>query len=49
LPLAVQIPPESAAKMGPGAHEIIFQIERRTLDASPPSTVAEKSTFMIPR
>jgi cytochrome c oxidase accessory protein FixG len=49
LPLAVQIPPESATKMGPGAHEISFQIERRTLDASPPSMVTEKSTFMIPR
>jgi polyferredoxin len=49
LPLAVQIPPESAAKIGPGAHTISFAIERRSLDASPSATVTEKSTFVIPR
>jgi polyferredoxin len=49
LPLAVQIPAESAARLAPGVHPIRFSIERQAHDADPPAVVTEKSTFVIPR
>jgi cytochrome c oxidase accessory protein FixG len=49
LPLSVQIPPETAARLTPGAHAITFEIERRAHDADPAALVIEKSTFVIPR
>ena len=49
LPLAVQLPPGEAARRGPGAHEIVFQIERLPSPQHETATVAEKSTFVIPR
>jgi cytochrome c oxidase accessory protein FixG len=49
LPVSVQIPPEAAARLTPGAHAITFEIERWGHDADPPVLVTEKSTFVIPR
>jgi polyferredoxin len=49
LPVSVQVPPEAAARLTPGAHAITFEIERRGHDADPPVLVTEKSTFVIPR
>ncbi len=48
--VAVRIPPQSAADVGPGAHAIEFDIE--LLPTIPGSSVArslEKSTFVVPR
>ncbi|HEY6133233.1 MAG TPA: cytochrome c oxidase accessory protein CcoG [Rubrivivax sp.] len=49
LPVTVQITPEAAARTGPGAHAITFEIERHSLAADPVASVTEKSTFVIPR
>ena len=49
LPLAVQVPPDSATQTGPGAHAITFEIERRANDTDPAVSLVEKSTFVIPR
>jgi cytochrome c oxidase accessory protein FixG len=53
VPLAVRVPPQTAAALGTGAHPIHFQVDR------PPGTVTagqrldpgliEKSTFIVPR
>jgi len=49
----VRVPPEAAAKAGPGAHEIHFQIELLGADAGGRpmggAAVSEKSTFVVPR
>jgi cytochrome c oxidase accessory protein FixG len=49
VPVSVQIPPESARDLGPGAHPLRFRIER--IDAALPEGVAvqEKSTFVVPK
>jgi len=44
--LAVQVPPESARALGPGAHPIRFHIASLT-DAH--TALQEKSTFVVPR
>ena len=49
VPVSVRVPPEAAAKVGPGAHRIDFSIERQASDAGSARTVVEKSTFMVPR
>jgi cytochrome c oxidase accessory protein FixG len=49
LPLAVQVPPQAAARLGAGVHDIRFEIERRAGDGHEASQVVEKSTFVIPR
>jgi hypothetical protein len=47
------VPPESASRAGPGAHEIHFQIELigQAADGQPSAgaAVSEKSTFVVPR
>ena len=48
LPVSVQIGPETARQLGPGAHELTFSIERFD-DAQAPASVHEKSTFVVPR
>jgi cytochrome c oxidase accessory protein FixG len=48
--VAVRVPPETAAQVGPGAHPIEFDIE--LLPSEPGARVArslEKSTFVVPR
>ena len=56
--LNVRVPPETAAKAGPGAHEIHFEIALRTNDDSKTgdsghdrhgAELSEKSTFVVPR
>jgi hypothetical protein len=49
VPLAVQIPPEEATRRGPGAHAIVFQVERLPAADFGAAQVAEHSTFVIPR
>jgi len=46
--LAVRVPPQSARALGPGAHPIQFQIGRSDA-AEDTTTIAEKSTFVVPR
>ena len=48
LPVSVQIPPEAARAIGPGAHAMRFEI-RRDADGADASPVTEKSTFVVPR
>jgi hypothetical protein len=45
--LAVQVPPQAAQAIGPGAHPIRFRIEG--VGASADKPVEEKSTFVVPR
>ena len=49
VPLAVQIGPETVSRMGPGAHPVVFYIERVARGGEPEARVSEKSTFVIPR
>ena len=49
VPLAVQIPPEEAARRGPGAHGLVFQVERMPSADVASAQLAEASTFVIPR
>jgi cytochrome c oxidase accessory protein FixG len=49
LPLAVQIPAESAQRLASGAHTISFDIERIARGGDGATTIVEKSTFVIPR
>lgn len=46
LPVAVQVPPESAQALGPGAHRFEFVLELQGADRAP---VIESSTFVVPR
>ncbi|MDP1693541.1 MAG: cytochrome c oxidase accessory protein CcoG [Burkholderiaceae bacterium] len=50
VPVAVQVPPEAAQRVGPGAHVIEFTIEQ--LPATPEHAarqIQERSTFVVPR
>jgi len=47
LPVSVHIGPETARRLGPGAHALSFAIERLD-DAEAPASVLEKSTFVVP-
>jgi cytochrome c oxidase accessory protein FixG len=48
VPVNVQLPPETAQRIGPGAHTVEFVILR--VDGGHDEvTVTEKSTFMVPR
>jgi cytochrome c oxidase accessory protein FixG len=51
LPVSVQIGPQTAAALGPGAHPLLFVVERVEDPAGgrPPPRVQEKSTFVLPR
>ena len=50
LPVAVQIPAQTAAQQASGAHPIRFVIERQASDPQATwAAVSEKSTFVIPR
>jgi cytochrome c oxidase accessory protein FixG len=49
MPIAVQIPPASAAALEPGAHTIRFRIVRQGDADQAPVAVDEKSTFVLPR
>jgi cytochrome c oxidase accessory protein FixG len=45
----VQVPPEVAAKAGPGAHPIHFDVTRAPQPGHDATQVSEKSTFVVPR
>jgi cytochrome c oxidase accessory protein FixG len=49
VPLAVQVPPESAARAGPGVQTLQFKIVRQARGGLDEAQVVEKSTFVIPR
>ena len=49
LPLAVQISPDVAERIGAGAHSLTFEIERLPQKDEPPVRLSEKSTFVTPR
>jgi cytochrome c oxidase accessory protein FixG len=49
VPVAVQVPPQSAAALGPGAHPLRFEIIREADGVQPAASVSEKSTFVVPR
>ena len=49
VPLAVQVPPETAAAAGPGAHVLTFAVEQLSDAGLAPARVVERSTFVIPR
>ncbi len=48
LPLNVQMPPDAASRLGPGAHKLVFVVTRRDGQGEPLS-VHESSTFVVPR
>ena len=48
LPVRVQVPPDEAQALGPGAHPLHFEITRRD-DAGRATPLSEKSTFVVPR
>lgn len=49
VPVALRVPPESAAAAGPGSHRVDFTIERVAGSTDTPVQLREKSTFMVPR
>jgi cytochrome c oxidase accessory protein FixG len=49
LSLALQVPPQTAAQVPSGAHEIHFTIERTATAGDGAHSVREKSTFVLPR
>lgn len=46
MTVSVRVPPEGAQQAGPGAHPIVFRVERQGADAA---QTQEKSTFVVPR
>ena len=46
VPVAVRVPPESAAQAGPGVHKIVIRVMSLGEDAT---VLDEKSTFVVPR
>ncbi len=48
LPIRVQVSPEEAQVLGPGAHPLRFEIVRGA-DAGHAEALSEKSTFVVPR
>ncbi len=49
LALTVQIPPETAARSGPGVHPLVFQVDRLPGPDVAAAQLTEPSTFVIPR
>jgi cytochrome c oxidase accessory protein FixG len=50
VPIAVRLPPESAARLGPGTHPVQVRIQRvEPTPGTAPREVLEKTTFMVPR
>ena len=49
VPVAVQISPQAAQALGPGAHPIRFRIALREHDHRTRAELSEKSTFVVPR
>jgi cytochrome c oxidase accessory protein FixG len=49
VPVGVQVDPDTAGRLGPGAHPVQFVVERVAEDGAPPYRVNEKTTFIVPR
>jgi len=49
VPLVVQIGPEQAQALGPGAHKLMLQVTREAAAGQDAATVVEKTTFLVPR
>ncbi len=49
VPVAVRVPPETAANMGTGMHPISILVEQLRQGDHPQVDVREKTTFMVPR
>ncbi|MEO7245402.1 MAG: cytochrome c oxidase accessory protein CcoG [Rubrivivax sp.] len=50
IPVSVRVPPEVAARAGPGAHELRFEVQRLPRQADDDAlTLTERSTFVVPR
>ncbi|MCK6423917.1 MAG: cytochrome c oxidase accessory protein CcoG [Burkholderiaceae bacterium] len=49
LTVSLRVPPETAASLKPGAHEVHFTIERLPSAEEGARVLREKSTFMLPR
>jgi cytochrome c oxidase accessory protein FixG len=49
VPLAVRVPPEAAQALGPGAHRLVFVVERVAADGDAAAVVMQQSTFVVPR
>jgi len=49
VPVGVQVDPDTAGRLGPGAHPVQFVVERVADDGAPPYRVNEKTTFIVPR
>ena len=49
MPVSVQIPPDTARSLGPGAHAMRFAIERIASGGESAAALQEKSTFVVPR
>jgi cytochrome c oxidase accessory protein FixG len=49
VPVGVQVDPDTASLLGPGAHPVQFVVERAAEDGTPPYRVNEKTTFIVPR
>ena len=47
--VALRVPPQTAAAVRPGAHEVHFGIERLATPEDDARTLREKSTFVVPR
>lgn len=46
---SVQVPPEVAQKLGPGAHKVEFEVHQVPHGTVPEAVVRERTTFMVPR
>jgi len=49
VPVNVQLPPQAAQALGPGAHVMRFEITRVAEADTAAAVVVEKSTFVVPR
>ena len=49
VPVSLQLEPQAAKTMGPGAHTMRFEITRLAEGGSAEAVVVEKSTFVVPR
>ena len=49
IPVSVQVPAAQAETLGAGAHKLVFEITREAGAGERAVTIAEKSTFVVPR
>ncbi len=47
--VALRLPPDTRASVGPGAHEVHFTVEREASGQDAARSLREKSTFIVPR